>query len=305
VLRAAVLAASLAALAVPAAAPAYGWPVKPFDGQHAIRGGFDDPRERPKVSGDGWSHAFHFGVDIVASGGTPVYAVAPGTVFDYPEAVAVRRASGHEFSYWHVVPAQPEHSYVTTGQLLGWVKAGWRHVHFAEWDGSTYVNPLRPGALTPYSDTTVPVVSSVELRGRAPPGETAAPVDLAAVTGVVDVVAVAYDPPPLVAPPPWEGAVVAPAVIRWRLLGPGGVVVLVWRTAVDFSVRWLSPSLFSTVYAPDTRQNRPGVTGHYAFWLMRRLDTSGLPPGDYRIEVQASDVRGNTGAGSLDFAVWA
>src|SRR5438105_60018 len=145
---AAFCAAGVAALVAPAFAHAYGWPIKPFDAPHAIRGAFDDPRG---------GRSFHFGIDISAPDGTPVFAVAPGTVFRYPDAVAVRQPDGREFSYWHVATTIDEHAYVQTGEQIGVVRAGWGHVHFAEYDGRTYVNPLRPGGLEPFADTTRPV----------------------------------------------------------------------------------------------------------------------------------------------------
>jgi murein DD-endopeptidase MepM/ murein hydrolase activator NlpD len=62
----------LTGLAAPgAAAAAYGWPVKPFDKQHAVRSFFDDPR----AEGTGLS-SFHFGIDISGRDGAAVYAVA-------------------------------------------------------------------------------------------------------------------------------------------------------------------------------------------------------------------------------------
>ena len=68
----------------------YGWPVKPFDQQHPVRGYFNDPRVLDA------SHAFHFGVDVSAPDGTAVYAVAPGTVYieDKGHAVAVLQSNG-------------------------------------------------------------------------------------------------------------------------------------------------------------------------------------------------------------------
>jgi len=52
----------------------YPWPLKPFDRSHPVRGYFNDPR----ISGT--SRAFHFGIDISAPNGTPVYAVRRGVV---------------------------------------------------------------------------------------------------------------------------------------------------------------------------------------------------------------------------------
>jgi hypothetical protein len=43
--------------------------LEPFDRAHPVRGYFNDPR----ISGK--SRAFHFGIDIAAANGTPVYAV--------------------------------------------------------------------------------------------------------------------------------------------------------------------------------------------------------------------------------------
>src|SRR5881394_3082422 len=61
---------------LPAVAAAYGWPLKPFDRQHPVRAFLNDPR-----IGRRGSHAFHFGIDIAAPDGTPVYSVTGGTLY--------------------------------------------------------------------------------------------------------------------------------------------------------------------------------------------------------------------------------
>jgi murein DD-endopeptidase MepM/ murein hydrolase activator NlpD len=291
------LAAIAAALLAPAGAFAYGWPVAPFDTQHAIRGAFDDPRFSARPAGLAET-SFHFGVDIVAPDGTPVYAVASGTVFRYPDAVAVRQPDGHEFSYWHIDVVVAEHSEAEKGELLGYVRAGWGHVHFAESDGrGIYVNPLRPGGLEPFSDWTVPVVGPVEVRGAA-----GGPLRLESVHGRIDVTVDAYDVPPLAPAPPWQNARWTPALVRWRLLR-NGEEAIPWRTAADFRATWLQPVEFDEIYAPGTTQNRPWEPGRYVFWLARGLDTAALPNGEYRLEVAAEDTRGNTGTTSLPLDV--
>src|SRR5256885_11903017 len=76
----------------------YPWPLQPFDRAHPVRAYFNDPR----ISGT--SKAFHFGIDISAPNGTPVYAVAPGTVhLEDARAISVA-AGGREVGDWHVVP---------------------------------------------------------------------------------------------------------------------------------------------------------------------------------------------------------
>jgi murein DD-endopeptidase MepM/ murein hydrolase activator NlpD len=268
----AIVAAGVVALSAPALARAYGWPVKPFDRQHAVRGAFDDPR---------FGRFFHFGVDIVARDGSAVYAVESGTVFTYSDAVAVRRPGGREFSYWHVRATVPEHSFVKKGERIGVVRAGFGHVHFAEFDGRTYVNPLRRGALTPFRDTTVPFVGPIDVR-----------LSDGAVTATVE----AFDLPAMVLPAPWRNAIWTPETVRWRLL-ESGVPVVPWTIAADFS-RFQPAGRYTSVYAPGTRQNRPNRPGRYVFWLTHRLS---LLDGSYALQVRASDTRGNTGRGAFEF----
>ena len=87
-------AVELAAAASPAARPAsasatssesYGWPVKPFDRRHPVRGSFGDPRTvftaPPTTAGvlhGAGQFSFHEGVDISAPNGTAVYPVRDG-----------------------------------------------------------------------------------------------------------------------------------------------------------------------------------------------------------------------------------
>ena len=278
-------AAGVAALAAPAFAHAYGWPIKPFDQQHAIRGAFDDPRAGLGPGGL-VENSFHFGVDISARTGTAVYAVAPGTVYRYSDAVDVRQPDGHEFSYWHIAAAVPEHSHVETGDLLGFVRPEWGHVHFAEFDGTNYVNPLRPGGLEPFTDDTTPVVGPIEIHQA---GDR------------LDATVEAYDTPPIAPPPPWQDSRWTPALIRWRIVRDG-VEVVSWRVAVDFS-SLLPPQDFDSVYAPGTVQNFANNPGRYVFWLAHGFDTSTLPEGTYELEVAAEDTRGNTGTGAADFTI--
>ena len=144
-----------------AAPSAYGWPVKPFNRQHPVRGFFGDPR----ISNHGRSRQFHFGIDISAPNGTPVYATLSGTISIHAlhsTMVLIAGANGVEFSYWHVVPT------VRSGQravayktLIGYIEEPYGHVHFSESSNRRYLNPLRPGALGPYSDNTRPRVTSV------------------------------------------------------------------------------------------------------------------------------------------------
>lgn len=271
----AVVAAGVVALGAPAVARAYHWPVKPFDRQHVIRGAFDDPR---------FGRYFHFGVDIAVRDGTRVYAVESGTVFRYSDAVAVRQRGGREFSYWHVQATVPEHAFVKAGQEIGFVRPGFGHVHFAEFDGHTYVNPLRRGALTPFRDTTAPVVGPIAVHVSG--------------NGRMKATVEAVDIPPLPLSGAWRDSFLTPEIVRWRMLA-GSDAVVPWTEAADFR-RFHEPNEYTAIYAPGTRQNRPGRPGKYIFWLTHGLN---LRVGSYAIQVQAIDARGNIGFAAFEFDV--
>jgi hypothetical protein len=296
----AVLAAAVA-LAAPASAtqgPAtssYPWPLRPFKQPHAIRGYFNDPRQ--DFVGDEPSSSFHFGIDIAAADGAGVYAVEAGRASRHADYVTVETASGHDFGYWHIDPAVAEDQHVEAGDLLGRVQQGWGHVHFAESVNGVYLNPLRPGALSPYTDTTSPTVGAVTIT------RAGKPVDPAHVAGVVSLTCDAYDIPPLAPPPPWRDTRVTPVLIRWRIYRAGGRPVMRWRTAVDFRFSLKPNALFNLVYAPGTTQNRANRPGRYVFYLAEGWSSAKLPNGDYRLKVGAWDSRGNSAFGSLPFTI--
>jgi len=204
----------------------YGWPLRPFNRQHVIRGAFGDPRF------GSLQRNFHFGIDIPARGGTPVYAVASGTVFLAPDRVSVLAdgRAGHAtgFSYWHVLPAVAEYRFVAKHALIGWVKTAWGHLHFAELQGGAWVNPLRVGALTPFRNRQRPHINSIEVvahsAGRAPVG---------LLRGRVDVTVDVFAAPPSPPPGQWQSARIVPALLRWRLVAPASRPPR-WTTAVDF-----------------------------------------------------------------------
>lgn len=290
------------ALAVAPAATAYPWPVRPFDVQHPIRGGFDDPRSL-RGSVDPTTDnplSFHDGVDIQAPDGTPVYAVAPG-IASHPSASAVAVSGGWvTFGYWHVVSVVGTGQYVSSGQLVGYVRPGAGHVHLAEKRFGAYVNPLRRGALTPYRDATPPVVRGLVFYRCG----TRTEIPATAVDGCVDVAVDAYDPPSLAPKPPWSDVVLAPARITWT----GLFTTNAWRP-VGFSTQTVNfTSLLARfdvrdVYAPGTRQNQANLVGDYRFWLARGVASTLLGDGAHALWVTATDIRGNATTRALAFTV--
>jgi hypothetical protein len=255
-----------------------------------VRGYFNDPR----ISGT--SRAFHFGIDISAANGTPVYAVRAGVVhLEGGRSLSVVDGDVG-FGYWHIIPAVSHRQHVEKHELLGHVEAPWLHLHFAEHRGGGYRDPLRPGALTPWKVTTKPQVTKVVLsrNGR--------PLEPAAISGAVDVIAEAHQMPPLAVPAPWNGLPVTPTRLRWRIRR-GSHTVRPWHTPIDLSKGLQPQEKFRSIYAPGTRQNRPGKPGLYRFHLAHTWTTGLLPDGPYHLDVEATDLHGNKGSHQLHFTL--
>jgi peptidase M23-like protein len=298
-LRVALVLAGLAALcAARPAAASYGWPLKPFDRQHPVRGFFGDPRIG--VGHDGMpSHQLHFGIDIAAPDGTPVYATLSGRIsIDPQHGDVVHIVSGvTDFSYWHIVPAVRSGQALAYRTLIGYVEAGWEHVHFSEAVAGVYVNPLRLGALAPYRDDTQPIVHAL---GFEREGSGIGRTNL---EGTFDLVVQAYDETPMRVPGRWADKPVMVALVEWRIVGNGHRSA--WKTAVDSRDR-LPSCRFDDVFAKWTRQNRPswrGGQGRYRVYLAEGWRSDALPNGSYRLEVRVSDTRGNTARASVSFSL--
>jgi hypothetical protein len=271
----------------------YGWPVEPFNKQHAVRGFFCDPR----IGGQG-QKSFHFGVDVSAPDGTAVFAVEAGTVHSEGDLnIAVVVDGGiRSHGYWHIVPSVRPGQRVRKHALLGHIARTWGHVHLAERRAGRYWNPLRVGALTPFDDFGAPVVDRIVVeRGGVR-------LDPRALTGVVNLIAVAHDIPPISAPPPWRRLPVTPALVRWRLVRDAREVVP-WRVVADFRSTLLPKSRFSAIYAAGTRQNHPNAPGLYRFRLARAWDTRQHRDGSYRLDVEAADIRENASRRHLELVL--
>ncbi|MYS20652.1 Peptidase family M23, partial [Streptomyces sp. DvalAA-14] len=79
-----------------------------------------------KVAGAMWSSGYHTGVDFLVDSGTPVHAVAAGTVFSagadgsYGNDVIIRHADGKYTLYAHLTePLVSAGQTVTEGQEIG------------------------------------------------------------------------------------------------------------------------------------------------------------------------------------------
>jgi peptidase M23-like protein len=283
----------------------YGWPVKPFDRAHPIRGGFGDPRTVFKgqpsgetlLQGDG-SFSFHQGLDISAPDRSPVYAVSSGTVVRARGGrVTVDCGNGRTFQYWHVDPVARVGQHTVAGKtLLGFVQLKREHVHLTHLEDGRAVNPLTPNRLTPYRDRTVPHVLgiTVQRNGR-----------------FLTFTAEAVDMPSLPVPGRWHGFPITPALVTWRIEDSSGRRVV---AGCARDVRRTVPpnNRFWNTFARGTHQNWPvfdghkqrGMAGRYLFKLTgTAFDTRTLSAGAYVLVVSAQDTAGNRGLRRVRFDV--
>jgi hypothetical protein len=293
---------------------AFGYPIKPFDQEHPIRANLGDPRMqffgpptyRTLMHGTG-SFSFHQGVDISAPNGTAVYPVVDGTV-TAATPIWVRVTSGDRaFEYWHIRPLVHTGDHVSRNEtVLGHIMKPAGHVHLTEYQNGRVVNPLLPGRLTPYHDTTRPTVRAISLR-RGDAGRDLFPTF---VRGRVAIVADAYDMPTMPVQGEWHGLPTTPALLTWRIQKANGRVVVPERIAVDYRTTVPENSAFWHVYARGTYQNMCVFGAHYSYmqrgtylFKLASFNTRSLRDGVYDLVVTATDVRGNTDSQSLRLTV--
>jgi hypothetical protein len=296
--------AVLACLLAPASAAAWSWPFKPFNQQHPIRGFFGDPRtvyENGILAGafDGpGTFSFHQGIDISAPDGTPVYAVANGTAH-YLGSATLNLVTDDDvtFQFFHIVAVVGEGERVTARKtILGYVQPPFAHVHISEIDGIHVVNPLQRGHLTPYRDTTKPVIRTIGVRNQT--GDIQTPLGLC---GRIEMDVDAFDTPPGVVPGKFNGLPVAPALVRWTMTRLGGAAVVPWTTVADFRQTLPPNAQFWNVYARGTYQNAPrfgreqypSMPGRFLFLLAPNYDTRSIPNGVYIITAFVGDGHGH------------
>jgi len=313
-----------------------GWPVRPHNRQHPIRGSFLDPRPDPELGA-----IYHEGVDVAVRDDRPengappnrthrVYAIEGGPVhFATPRGSRGLAQVGH-FGYGHIDPAVSTGEIVTPGQHVGWTCRDDWHVHLSEFiftsGGKITVNPLRPGGkLEPYVDTSPPVIREIRFYTPASPAWGRRPTTSAArlppagrrlqrdaLSGPVDVRVRADDPqsfsgwfsdlPHLAAPHhPFRLAVTIVDLETGRMV----------RRREAFRAEQLLDQPAGRHFAPGTEQNLPArgcvrrhgelsCNGSYWFRLFpRSWDTTRLPDGRYEVRVRAWDVAGNVARSDL------
>ena len=294
----------------------FGYPVKPFDREHPIRGSFGDPRTQffgpptlATVLHGGGGFSFHQGVDISAPNGTAVYPVVDGTVTTVTVEWVRVTSGSRAFEYWHIRPQVKVGQHVEARKtILGRIRKPSGHVHLTELEGGHVVNPLARGRLTPYHDTTRPSIDSISLRGS----DTGPDLLPNFVRGRVEIVVDAEDRPSMPVRGDWRNLPVSPALITWRIRSWSDKTVVPRRVAVDYRTTVPENSAFWQVYARGTYQNMSVFGPHYSYLQRgcflfkltpKPFDTRTLRDGVYDLVVTASDIRGNSRSQTLRFTV--
>jgi hypothetical protein len=261
-----------------------GWPLQPFNAQHAIRAGINELRPGN----------FHVAVDIEAQNFQPVFALQSGVAsIRYPGTGDVNVDVG-SFYYWHINPTVRNGQYVVAYKtVIGRVLYGFYHLALSEGSTARYLNPLRPGgSLRPYTDTELPIIGTPQIfsDGR--------------------VIVGSFDPQSVVATGfPYETPVLAPSSLAWRLYDAQNHALTGLEWAMRGSQNFPS-SLKPVIFAPGAAN--PGFQcfftqkrciPNWVYWLAGgltpRLPLSSLRSGRYRLSVYAWDWAGNTSA--LDY----
>jgi hypothetical protein len=309
-----------------------GWPVRPRNRQHPIRGSFLDPRPDPRKGA-----IYHEGVDIAVRDDRPergappgrthrVFAIEGGPVhFATPRGVRGSLQVGH-FGYGHVDARVLMGETVTPGQHIAWTCEGDWHLHLSEFvftagGERVNVNPLRRGGkLHPYVDRAAPQIREIRFYTPATPAWGRRPntsvarlppagrrLDRERLFGRVDVRVRVNDPqsfigwfeelPHLAAPHhPFRIALEIVHVASGKTV----------RRREVFRAEQLLGMPAGRHFAPGTEQNLPArgcvslrrtlrCDGVYWFRLfpLRYWDTTRLADGRYRLVIRVWDVAGN------------
>lgn len=262
-----------------------GWPLQPFDSQHAIRAGIDELRPA----------GFHVGLDIQARDGAKVFAVQPGAAI-ITQASGDTRVQVGNYIYWHVHPLiAPGTQVQPYAQPIGTVMSGFGHIAFSELGShGQYLNPLRPGGrvLNPWSDQKPPVIGFPQL---TPDGQATV---------------AAFGPQSFLQQTTYRTPVLSVAGLAWRLYDSHGqpVTDLEWTFR---ATQLLGQDLVSKVFTPGARApgfgcfaSRPVCIPNWTYKLAGTTTPtlpSGVGDGTYRLAIYAWDWADNRSA--LDVAV--
>jgi murein DD-endopeptidase MepM/ murein hydrolase activator NlpD len=302
------IAASTGPASQEARSSSYGWPIRPFDQQHPVRGSFGDPRSvfrgNPTPRGlmtSACACSFHQGIDISAPDGTAVFPVRSGVVrIVTAEWIHVDSGEGAAFQYWHINPRVRVGDRVQAREtVLGHILRAAGHVHLTQLRDGKAVNPLAPGNIGPYADSTTPRVDAITFRSR----DTGPDLLPEYLHGWVEIVAAASDEHAIPVEGKWNGMPVTPAKLTYRIeTFPKRQLVIAETSGMDVSRALPATGDMWHTYARGTHMNQVKM-GFHRYWYQpgvylfkltpTMFDTRQLRDGVYRVTVTAWDTAAN------------
>ena len=270
---------------------AYQWPLKQFGSVHRVIGTVGEYRiGDDRIPNTGDDH-LHRGVDVDGDVSQAVYPVVDGTVSKSQGDYVWVEDGSRIIEYRHLTPSVGESQQVTAGiTVLGAIN-GQGHVHLVEDAGA--VNPLRSGGLTPYTDSSSPVVLSIEVvKDGTPGGGSPFPDTLGCpkVQGRADIKVTARDPQS-------SGSLkTAPYKIGYEIRNEDGAIVDPALYKIRFDT--VDGYSLSLVYS-ETESNETT----FVYWATNRpnaneyWDSETVVDGWYWIYAYAEDIAGNGSLG--------
>lgn len=317
------------------------WPTKPFAKAKPIRATFGEARsiqmDRKGLTGmDYHAHLYamnqvsvpgpriiHDGIDIVVKKGTPVYALENGKAKLGGNGKYARWVRVANFRYDHITPLVRNGQKVTAFKtVIGRIATPDHHLHLTRYHKGKAVNPLSHGTFVGYKDTARPELGDFGVYtpegARLNPGE---------VRGRVAFTINARD---------FQSSTPLRQMYSKRLINTGqwnalsaegrnrfagtGIYTLSYTVETNNGEPVYGPQL---VYQPDVRppafagdrlyqvaSNRNDFVNYFWYRLTVRspdgdgfINTDNYAPGDYRVRVDAADVKGNRTTGYFPFTI--
>jgi len=262
-------------------AGAYLWPLAPMDVQHNISATFCECRSD--------RDHFHDGVDMPLGYGGAVLSVVNGTVLGLDPAGANAWIRVGRYAYVHVNPKYDLHvgDFVQQGDVLGTTNEQ-GHIHFKDGggaSGTTIINALRPDGLSPFQDSYLPTVQSIQFYQNG----TTRIFPTAKISGLVDIVSRSYD---------------RTDMSTWG--GNNGVYSIGWQVFADDETTSVEGPYFP--YTFDEKPSNSYIenvyfsgsnTSTYYYIVTNQIsydswwDTRWVEPGHYLVAVYCCDTRDN------------
>ncbi len=269
----------------------YPWPVQPINQSQYLTGTFCEFRDT------GTSDHFHNGVDIPKADGSPVYAIANGTVTSiYPSGSDSYVRVGR-YCYLHIVPnpgLAVGDAVVAEQTVLGTIRPGQGHIHFIDGYYDDETNAIRPvGGLTPYDDPWPPIIRYVKFFADESEQEFTS----AKVTGKVDIIVKVEEQN---GPPSSSSSRLNNGTyeLGYKILSADGDSVI--YSPPNLGVRFRFINKPSNRYVHNVFFKKFSSTSSHVYIVTNAVsangywDTSEYPTGNYTIMVFTEDTRQNT-----------